>query len=961
MTKTIFIRIALFFILSLNLYSQNYILSGNVSEKGTNSPLSGATIRILNTNIGVIADRDANFKIENIKNREIKVVISYIGFKTDTMNIDFGSNKVQNIKVQLSSDSKKTGEIQVEAEAEGQVKALLEQKRAANIKNVVSYEQIEQFPDLNAAEAMQRIPGITLQRDQGEGRYVQLRGTPPELTNFNINGEQIPSPEGDVRYVGMDIISADQIEFIEVSKVLTPDMDADGIGGTVNIITKKAHSDKPEIKASLAGGYNEIRQSTNSQVQFSYSQKYKKFGFNLNSSYFINNQGSDNMEFEYAKGPFFGSTDEGKDNYHVQYREVQLRHYEITRERTGLSATLDYELGKNSAIYLRGMYNNFRDDELRRRMIYDLDDALSMQYYLYGGIKRDIKDRIKDQNVSTLNFGGEHEILGSIILDYEVAYAKATEDQPDRIEARFDNPGQAVAIKFDISDPNWPTVDFPDANNAQNVYDYDNYELEELFFEKVNISDENITGKINFKVPYFFNDNHSGFIKFGGKARSKDKFREITNKDYGAFFTKSNIYPGEAPKLSINTVLDEGFNEGNLLNRGYEVNNMPDPDRLREFFNYYPQFFIFDRTGTAERSFGQDYSAKENIYAGYFMARHEWDKLMLLGGVRYERTDIDYQGIKINTERGRFKTMDTLTDARTLEFVLPQFQVKYSPTRNLNIRSAVTYTYSRPNFEDILPYREQDREEVKYGNPDLNFPRSLNIDLLAEKYLANGGILSGGLFYKKIDDFVFYYKRFAHEGTDFSSYGLVEIEKAINGNEAFVYGSELQFQSKFDFLPKILKDFGVFFNYTFTHSEAFINKRISANYADAVVIFGEDDLSFFSSDSLQEQINLPGQAKHSGNLALFYDDGKFYAKLSANYHDAFLYQLGADPDLDEYYDSLLQFDFTANYAINDNFKVFVDAMNLSDAPLKFYLGKPEQLKVQEYYSWTLRTGVKLSF
>ena len=942
-----------------NAFAQNYTIKGKVIDDKTEKPLVGASVVIIETKQGDITDDSGNFTVENIDKEDITIKVTYVGYQSDSFKHDFSKEDAPYFTIKLSQSDVEVDEIQVEGKAEGQVKAFLQQKRAVNIKNIVSAKQIEQFPDLNAAEAMQRIPGITLQRDQGEGRYVQLRGTPPELTNFNINGEQIPSPEGDVRYVGMDIISADQIEMIEITKVLTPDMDADGIGGTVNIITKKAESEIPEVNATFSGGYNNLRGKDNYQLQFNYGQRFGDFGFNLNSSYYRNNQGSDNMEFKYAKGPLWGSQDDSVDNYYVQYREVQLRHYNITRERTGISATLDYQLGRKSSIYLRGMYNNFVDDEIRRRKIYDLDDAVTEFYYLYGGIDRDVRQRTKDQTVSTLNFGGEHELFG-IKVDYEVAYALAKEKQPDRVDVLFESPGQAIAIEFDNSDTDWPVATYPNPENSQNAFDYENYDFDDLLFQDIDIEDENVTTNLNFTIPYSFNDLNKGYFKFGGKTRFKDKTRDILASQYGAYFTSSNIYPGEGQELTLTGVSD-GFHDDNLLDHGYSIDNIPSPGKMKDFFEFNSQFFIIDRTGTKTKSFGEDYHAKEDIYAAYAMIRHDIDNLMLLGGVRYERTDIDYQGRKINTFRGKFKDMDTLTDQRTHEFVLPQFQVKYSFDNSFNLRGAITYSYSRPNFEDVLPYREQDREEVKYGNPNLKFPESLNIDILGEKYIGGEGVVSGGLFYKQIDNFIFYYKRFAHEGEDVSNYGLVEIEKAINGLEAFVYGAEAQSQFKMEFLPGFLSDFGIYFNYTYTFSEAFIYERLPANYADAVVIFGEDDLSLFSSTDSQEKINLPGQAMHTSNIALFYDHEYFYAKISANYHDSFLYQLGADPDLDEYYAAAWHLDFTANYKITENAKVFVDVINLTNAPLKYYLGTPDRVLQQEYYSWWGRVGVKLSY
>ncbi|MDD2965098.1 MAG: TonB-dependent receptor [Bacteroidales bacterium] len=932
-------------------------IKGTVVDAVTGEPLPGATIRLGTSTKGTSTDAKGNFQLENLSGNEIALGVTFVGYKQHDLKVDLRQKKQQPLTIRLIPLASELQQIEVKGQAEGQVKAMLEQRVAVNIKNVVSAEQIEKFPDVNAADAIQRIPGITLQRDQGEGRFIQLRGTPPELTNFNINGEQIPSPEGNVRYVGMDVIPANQIDVIEVSKVFTPDMDADGIGGTVNIITKKASGDKPEINALVSGGFNNLREKGNMQAQFSYGNRYNKFGFYINGSHYLNNQGADNLEFKFAKGPFWGSTGAGVDNYYVQYRQFQLRHYDITRQRTGLSTTLDYQFNDHSSVYIRGMFNRFSDNETRRRKIYDLEDAVSETYYLYGGVDHDIKKREKIQQISTVNAGGEHPLLGGT-LDYELAYASATEDQPDRFEAQFDNPGHAIAMEIIRTDPDWPTISFPDPDNAQNAFDYDNYSLDELLMQKEYVSDQNITAKLNYKIPYLTTPGNEGYIKFGAKMRMKDKERDITAQNYGAYKRTSGTYPGTGPKLSVNTISD-GFSDANLLDHGYLVDHMPGVDQLTDFFTYNQQFFIIDRTGTKVKNYGEDYSAKENIFAGYIMVRHDIGKLMLLGGVRFEHTDIDYQGMRILTKKGVFDTMQPLTDKRTHRFILPQFQTRYSFTPKFNLRGAVTFTYSRPNFEDVLPYREEDYDEVRYGNPDLAFPKSVNFDLLAEQYIGGDGVISGGLFYKNVTDFVFYYKRFAHEG-DPANYGLVEITKAQNGDRANVMGAEVMVQSKLNFLTGFWKDFGVYFNYTFTHSDAWVNKRLPANYTDAVVIFGSDSLELFTSTTEQEKITLPGQAKHALNAAVFFDNKTFYAKLSLNYHNEFLHKLGADADLDEYYDRELHLDFNANYNINPYLNVFVDVVNITNSPLKYYLGTRDRVLKQEFYSWWGRLGLKIN-
>jgi TonB-dependent receptor len=945
-------------ILTTQLTAQNYSVSGIVTDATTNEALPGAGIVVENTTRGTITGNNGFFELTGIKNKQVSLLISFMGYQTKLVPVSFSEPQLKNLKIALEPSTQEIGQIDVTALARGQQKALLDQKLAENIKNIVSSEQIEKFPDMNAAEVIQRIPGITLQRDQGEGRFVQLRGTPPELTNFNINGEQIPSPEGDVRYVGLDVISADQIEIVEVTKVLTPDMDADGIGGNVNIITKKALDQKPEISAAISGGYNNLRQTENYQMQFSYGARYGKFGFHLNSSYYKNNLGSDNMEFDYIKGPFWGSQGDSIDNYKVQYKKMELRHYDITRTRIGVSTTMDYIFNQGSSIYLRGMFNSFTDQELRRRKTYETSDAISETFYRDCSVAHDIRDTRQVQEIYTLNLGGYHN-LGKSKIDYEVAYAYSSEKDPTRLETGFDSPGHGVMMKFDITDPDWPTISYSNEGDDQLVTNYEKYEFDGLLLENNIIKDINITAKLNLEIPY-----RNGSFKFGGKVRMKDKNRDDNSQVYSGYpYSKFiNPYPGIVNPLTLHGVSD-GFSDPNLLNHGYVIEAMPAPDMMRDFYEYNAHQFVYDPTSTREESYGADYTANEDIYAAYGMVKHNFNKLMLLGGLRFEKTNINYTGHNVITDGKKFVRLDTLNDQRSHQFLLPQLQVRYSLNKNTNFRAAVTKTYSRPNFKDVLPYKEEkDNDEYTFGNPDLKYPTAINFDLLGETYFGEQGLLSGGFFYKQIDDFIFYFKRFAHQSDASTGTSLDEITIAANGHDAFVYGAELQYQSKLFFFDNFLKNFGIFTNYTYTFSEAYISKRYPANYSDAVVIFGEDDLSvFFDENGEKEKIMLPGQAKHTANLALFYETKKFYAKITANYHDAFLHELGADSDLDEYYDKAWHFDFTTNYSITKNLNVFVDVINLTNAPLKYYLGTPDKLLQQEYYSWWARVGLKLTF
>ncbi|MFO7669205.1 MAG: TonB-dependent receptor [Bacteroidales bacterium] len=944
---------------------QSYFLNGIVIDAANNEPLPGATVQIENTRQGTATNTDGVFSLKNIRNSSIQLRVSFLGYEPVTLPVHFQDKKSLELKVGLIPLATDLDEVRVLGQTEGQTKALLDQRVAINIKNIVSSEQIVKFPDMNAAEVMQRIPGITVQRDQGEGRYVQLRGTPPELTNFNINGEQIPSPEGGVRYVGLDVIAADQIDFIEVSKVLTPDMDADGIAGNVNIITKTARDSNPRISGSVAGGYNHLMGTGNQQLQFSYGQRLKKFGFQMNASYYNNNQGSHNMEYDYSRGPVLsqaqsGDSTEGAENFYILYEDIELRHYTLNRKRIGLSANFDYRFNDKNLVYFRSMFNQFSDNEVRQRLTHSLSDANTLVDYRETGIHRDVRERLIVQEISSFNLGAEHTLFHGSTLDYEVSYAVATEESPNYLYSDFDQGG--IDVHIDKTDPTWPRVDYIDAQDSLDAANLGSYEFNELTQRRTSVFDENKTAKINLKIPYLQGKTQEGYLKIGGKVRWKNKERNNEAQVFNKYYTKVNLYSQTGPPLNLGTIQGD-FEELDLLGHGYELTNMVDPQNMRDFFEEHPQHFKFDEQSTWEDTYQEDYTAQEDIYAAYMMVRHDIRNLMILGGVRFEQTNLEYtaQDAWTDYSDGILKK-NIKTDYRIKRFWLPQFQIKYSIDQKTNLRAALTYSYSRPNFNDIIPYRRvSDNGDISKGNPTLEYPFSMNIDLLAERYLPANGILSGGFFFKKIDNFVFKYVRRAHEGENFNLYGLREITMAVNGIEAYVYGAELQSQAKFNRLPGFMKNLGVYFTYTFTESKAYISKRYPQNENDIIFSFDDYESGFFTDSKETEIIPLPGQAKHTVNLALFYESRKLYVKLSGNYHTPFLYELGNDSDLDVYYDQSFHLDFTTNYQVSDHIQVFLDVINLTNAPLRYYMGSTDYFKQQEFYSWWGRVGLKLNF
>lgn len=960
--KVLFAALAIF----ISLASFGARIEGVVSDAQTGETLPGATVRIKGTTKGVTTNFDGYYVIENVGEGNITLVAEYMGYHDLEATVTVASGATYTKDFILVQSSTNLNEIVISERATGQVKTLKDQRDAPNIMNIVAEEQIISFPDLNAADAIARVPGITLQRDQGEGRYVQIRGTPPELSNFNVNGIQLPSPESSIRTVGMDIINSSQIQTLEIAKVLTPDMNGDAIGGSVNIKTKRAESTDPEFNAVVAGGYNNLRQTPNSEIQFNFSQRKGRFGFLMNANRVHSRQGADNMEFDYERGAFFGGS--GQDNFNIHYSQVEQRHYDLTRERIGLSGTMDFYIDEKNVIFLNGMYNRFSDDEVRRTKIYTLDDPVTERRYLFGGIEHEVRAREQIQTISNISLGGEHDTR-LINISYEIAWSEASEREPDYIEAVFENPGQAIDIKFDVSDPDFPVATFPGDQNLENATDYENYDLDKLIFEDVTSLDQNIIGRIDFEIPYAGNGKNSGTVKFGSLIRTKDKSRDIRAQSFAAYREQSNLYPISGPPLNVTTV-DDGFVDSDFLDRGYHLDNMPSADLMRDFYELWPTLFIYGDAGiteTRQRTFGQDYTAEEDVQAYYAMVTHHFDKLMVLGGVRYERTDINYEGSKITLNSAGFiDSTSTLQRSNTVGYWLPNLQIKYSLNPNTNVRAAATYSYARPNFRDVIPARDEDRREVQLGNPFLPFPYAFNLDLLFEHYWKGRNMISGGLFYKNIDDFVFNYKIFGYlqDPTDFNVQKY-EMELPVSGKQAMVSGIEFQVMSFFDKLPGKLKNLGGMVNYTYSYSEAEIFKRFLANDANNLIVVeqGEDFNNLFDEDGEVETIPLPGQAPHTLNFSLFYDSPKWYFRIAANYNDTYLHTLGADKGLDEYYASQWRVDLNGYYQVNENLQIFGDVRNVTNAPLRYYLGPPEDRRIlqTEFYSFWARIGARLNF
>ena len=361
-------------------------VSGRVSDSSSGDFLPGANVVLEGTNYGVSSDRSGMFKVNNVPEGSYTLKVTYIGYGDYTETITVGSESMM-INVSLSVDYVAMEAINVTGLSQGQAKALSQQRSAGNIKNVVSRDQMEKFPDQNVADVLQRLPGIALESDHGEGRYVQIRGAEATLNTTTINGVKVPSPE-DVRKISLDIIPSYSLGSVEVTKAITPDMDADAIGGHVNLITKNAFDyDGQFIEAKVAGGHRPLYGKNGSMGAFTYGNQFMngKLGLLVSSSYEFNDMKTDNIELEWDDKYEWVSdvVDSQEDETYVVEEadgiiltDMQLKNYALSRERVGLTTGLDYKLGENSKLYLNLITNTYTDKENRNRLRYRFDKSI---------------------------------------------------------------------------------------------------------------------------------------------------------------------------------------------------------------------------------------------------------------------------------------------------------------------------------------------------------------------------------------------------------------------------------------------------------------------------------------------------------------------------------------------------------------------------------------------------------
>ncbi|WP_116125539.1 TonB-dependent receptor [Lewinella sp. IMCC34183] len=886
-------------------------LSGRVLDD-SNLPLPGATLYLDGDGIGV-TDQDGYFSPVNLPVGEHELSVTYIGFTPAFRTVTLERGRTATLDIVLRPGVQ-LAEVAVISQLRGQARAINQQRAAVNITNVIAADQIGRFPDQNIGDALKRVSGINVQYDQGEARFANIRGTAPQLNAVTINGERVPSAEAEVRSVQLDLIPSDMVQAVEVTKALTPDMDADAIGGSVNLVTRAAPYER-RISGTLGGGYNFLAGKPSVNGSLIYGERFANnaLGVIVSGSYFNNQLGSDDVEAEWTYA------DDPADAYPA---EVQIRQYYLQRVRRSLSLGLDYKIAPNHTVFLRGIYNQRSDFE--NRYVAEFTDIERVDGQWMAELNRETKAgtadekyaRLEDQSMATLNLNGEH-LFGDLIAKWSVNYARADEERPHERYLEFGT-GELVPVDVDFTNPRRPYVS---ATEAAFQRPGNAWELAKLTEEFQFTKDEDVNGRLDLALPLAPVGDYRNTLKFGGRVRTKDKVRENDFYEYeptdAAFLTDAL---GHLVDQSRDNFLAGDYASGAFADREY-VGNL----------NLTGAGF----EGARDLSeLAGNFSASENIVAGYAMLEQQLGpQLLAVAGLRVERTDLNYAGFRYDEAEESLTPTGAATSAYTN--LLPGLHLKYQPEERSVFRFAYTNTLARPNYYDLVPYRSlDDRDRISIGNPDIDPTLSMNLDLMAEHYFGGVGMASAGLFYKDIRDFIV-----DRRLTDYSFEGRVydRFTQPVNGGNARLLGLELGLQRQLDFIAPALAGVAVYFNYTY------IDSRVT-------------DFNFDGRES--DGISLPGSPRHTLNASLGYDTGKLTTRLSFNYASDFIDGVGEEAFEDVYYDRVTYLDFNANFAATPRLTLYANANNLLNQPLRYFQGASLRTYQGEYYGVRVDAGVK---
>ncbi|WP_353068217.1 TonB-dependent receptor [Tunturibacter empetritectus] len=903
------------------------LLSGSVVDS-QGGALQGAKVEVNPGAASALTDAQGQFTLNGLSAGDHDVTVSYAGFAPFTKKVTVVSGQVVRLAASLSVASNKQ-DVQVYAGREGgEIESINRTFNADNIINVLPADVIKSLPNANVADAIGRLASVTLERDEGEGKYVQVRGTEPRLTNVTVDGVNLASAET-VRQVKLDIIPADLVESVQINKTLEASMPGDGIGGSVDLRTKSA-GDKPTIALESTGGYTPIIGGRPVyQFDGTLGKRFlegNKLGVLFGGSYDWNGRGINDVE----PGP-------------VLLGGYDIRDYQYYRNRIGYAGTVDYRFSETSSIYLKGLYSLFHN--FGNRWDYNVATTYTSTGEPDGTGNTTFGAEIRRpvQDLGSIQLGGRHVIRRSLLAwDVESSVGRTRDEGYS--DATF-NPGADsvlngnIQFALDNSKPLTPKLVAP---SGVNIYDPTQYYYAGQRVESYYNPEVDLGFGADLATSYSL-FGHASSFEFGGRFRNLHKF--ANQDDVYTVPTAAANDPSLQMTNFLNTFNDTGYYGGT-----YQFGPAVDYDKVNAFTAVGP-----DPSNPNVNT--NNFNLVEKVSAGYLMNTTNISRFRFLVGVRFENTS--------EKDNGTI-TPDQPPVARSGSYldVLPSASVRYSITPSSGVRLVYGRGLSRPDFSDLVSFATISpggvRTTSSIGNPNLKAEHADNLDLLYERSLSPVGLLQAGVYYKHLSDPIVPLQTTLADGT-------IQTQPQ-NAGTAYVYGFEIAFQQHFTYLPGLLNGTG-----------------LSANYG-----YSASQINFPAAFGRSDKPDLLRQAPHTWNISPTYDKRNLSVRLGLSYNAAniFSYQYTdatagpivftqkkpnptdtgylasgggiKGPNGDTYLYGHLQVDLQGTYRLPKGFTAVAYALNLNNEVFGFYNGSTVNPIQREFYKQTFGGGLRWS-
>lgn len=888
-------------------------ITGSVVNAASGSFLQGATVQIQGTPLTTVTDRSGRFEINRVPAGSAVLLVNYTGLDQARVPVTVQSGDNPLPAIEMTSDIYLMDPFTVAGEREGSARAITAQRIAANIKTVVATEAFGNISDGNLGEFLKRSSGIATQLNEGEVDRIFVRGISAAFNAVTLDGTRLPSPGPDKRDRSFEVdkLPADYIESIEVFKAPTPDMDADSIGGTVNLITKSAFDSKDRyVQYTFGLNHRTFKSLTGYYGGLQYSDVIgpkNNFAVFYSFNYSEVDVPQSNSQTDYAPStPSWIYRFRVADNDHV-------------RVRTGHGLKLEYRPSESTTLFTSLMYNYYTDDLDLRRYTYDGRDNRASDYEAgfseLNTIHKSARYTVQgswnqiDQETFQIQAGGRTK-FEDWELDYSGSYAPSTGGEERWNLVLQTGRNLRYQIVKDAIDDWYPTgtqLSGSDMNNFNNVG------VPTLSLQD-NQSEESVWGG-QFNAKRVLKTEHPAFIKTGFRWRSQKLTVDVD--EFGASYTGG----GDRNQFAL-----EGYNTAPADGR-YPLPTWPDAKKGASHFNQNPSQWDVDLVGQAQDSLTADGSVREDIYAAYLMGDVKIKKLGLLAGVRFERTEVTATGSLQQApatpvppgateqqlaDRARQEFGGRQTNKSSYDNVFPGLHLRYEFRPGLIGRASWNTSIGRPNFGNIIPATvvNDTNLTVQTNNTGLNPQESSNFDVSLEYYFEPAGVFSIGLFQKDIKNFIFSNETTVGSGAGNGfggSYEGYELRTQLNGGSADVKGIEFNYSQRLGALARWLQGVSVYANYTRIDAEGDYNTEGAS-----------------SSDQLVEFV------PNTWNAGIVYDSRKWTIRFQVNFNDRYLKEYVENPLNRIYDDDRLDGEVSVKYTFSQKFAVFADMTNAFD-------------------------------